>query len=110
MKSINEQLRHWRLSQGLSGATVAARLGVDRSSITKWELETRKPRIGYEAWAEALGCTVRTIVTAPGIAEMGELSDSDQAIVQQMIAALPRMTGREKGTISSTLKLLSAED
>ena len=41
--SIGEQIRFWRTTRGLSQDEMARRLGVDRSTLARWESGQREP-------------------------------------------------------------------
>lgn len=103
MSSINEKLRQIRLELGLTTEQVAVRLGVTHSAVTKWEGKDRPPGVGYAAWAGALGCTVEQVVLGPS--DLGRRLDPyDVATIEDLAAALPRMTEREKRALRSQLR------
>lgn len=56
-------IRTYRIRAGLTQAELAARLGVDRTSITKWETGGASPRTGkLLEIAKELGCTVEELL------------------------------------------------
>lgn len=56
-------IRTCRIRAGLTQAELASRLGVDRTSITKWETGGASPRTGkLLEIARELGCTVEELL------------------------------------------------
>lgn len=62
LRRLSAALRSARSRRRLSQAALAARLGVNRRSITRWETAQGYPRpIGLVLWARALECNVRLV-------------------------------------------------
>lgn len=58
--------KEWRKFRGLSQDQLAARLGTNKSAVSKMELGTsRYNQSSLEAWAEALGCEPHELISRP---------------------------------------------
>ena len=57
-------IRDCRVKAGLTQAELAARVGVDRTSVVKWETGNAAPRAGkLLEIANAVGCTVDELLS-----------------------------------------------
>jgi YD repeat-containing protein len=62
LRRMSSILRAVRTRRRVSQSTLAANLGVNRRSVTRWESVEGYPRpIGYVLWAHALECDVRLL-------------------------------------------------
>lgn len=62
LRRMSSALRTARTRRRMSQAALAASLGVNRRSVTRWESVEGYPRpIGYVLWAQALECDVRLL-------------------------------------------------
>ena len=52
--SLGHRLRHYRRVRGMTQAALAARLGVDPSTLAQWEREARLPTGDYLTRAQAI--------------------------------------------------------
>lgn len=65
-RGIGEALRRWRTARGLSQRALAARAGVDYTSIARIETGRQDPTVGSLArLAKGLGTTVRGLFGKP---------------------------------------------
>lgn len=57
-------IRDCRVKAGLTQAELAIRIGVDRTSVVKWETGSASPRAGkLLEIADAVGCTVDELLS-----------------------------------------------
>ncbi|MBS2966642.1 helix-turn-helix domain-containing protein [Actinocrinis puniceicyclus] len=64
LRRLSTALRTARMRRRLTQASLAAKLGVNQRSITRWERAEGYPRpIGFVLWARALECNVRLLPT-----------------------------------------------
>lgn len=60
-----EQLRDRRITIGMTLSQLAEVLGVDNSTLSRWENGRREPSDAMlEAWARALGCSIKLVVVS----------------------------------------------
>lgn len=82
-------LRELRERLGLSLATVAARLGVNRSTLSRWERAMQEPTYADVArWSAALGARADLLIRTAD-ADAAELTPAQVEALDAVLRALP---------------------
>lgn len=112
-----DMLRELRRSAGLTQAELAARLGLDRTTITRAERGERRVDMALLArWAEVCGSTVDLAhhASAPGphetlCADLDRLTVEDLNVVRAVVDVLPTLSEDNRRTLSSLLTAWSVK-
>jgi transcriptional regulator with XRE-family HTH domain len=115
-RDIARKLKELRLRRGLSQGEVGLAIGLSASQVSR--IESGKRGLSIEQlgpWSEALGVRAELILWEPGnsgagLATLaGRLAEEDTALLRQVAASLPHMTGPARAALGLVLTLWRSE-